>query len=44
MSIIKKINLRNQGLSIPNIGLGCMGMTQIAGNDRYGKADEAESI
>lgn len=41
---IKKIKLGNQGLVIPNIGLGCMGMTQIAGNDIYGKTDEAESI
>lgn len=41
---IKKIELGNQGLILPNIGLGCMGMTQIAGNDIYGKADEAEAI
>jgi aryl-alcohol dehydrogenase-like predicted oxidoreductase len=41
---IKKINLGNQGLVLPAIGLGCMGMSQIAGNDIYGKADEAESI
>jgi len=41
---IKKINLGNQGLVLPAIGLGCMGMTQIAGNDVYGKADEAEAI
>ncbi len=44
MSAIKKINLGNQGLVVPNIGLGCMGMSQIAGNDIYGKADETESI
>lgn len=44
MSTIKKINLGNQGLVVPNIGLGCMGMSQIAGNDIYGKADETESI
>nr|WP_294783676.1 aldo/keto reductase [uncultured Flavobacterium sp.] len=44
MDTIKKIKLGNQGLVVPNIGLGCMGMTQIAGNDIYGKADEAESI
>ncbi|MDY0988745.1 aldo/keto reductase [Flavobacterium sp. CFBP9031] len=44
MSTIKKVNLGNQGLVVPNIGLGCMGMSQIAGNDIYGKADETESI
>ncbi|WP_166919290.1 aldo/keto reductase [Flavobacterium poyangense] len=44
MSTIKTVNLGGQGLVIPNIGLGCMGMTQLAGNDIYGKADEAESI
>ncbi|MEP6930594.1 MAG: aldo/keto reductase [Flavobacterium sp.] len=44
MDSIKKIKLGNQGLIIPNIGLGCMGMTQIAGNDIYGKADESEAI
>lgn len=44
MSTIKKINLGNQGFIVPNIGLGCMGMSQIAGNDIYGKADETESI
>ena len=41
---IKKINLGSQGLVLPYIGLGCMGMTQIAGSDVYGKADEAEAI
>lgn len=41
---IKKIKLGSQGLIVPNIGLGCMGMTQIAGNDIYGRADETESI
>ncbi len=44
MSSIKKVNLGNQGLVVPLIGLGCMGMTQIAGMDIYGKADETESI
>lgn len=44
MSAIKEMNLGTQGLIIPNIGLGCMGMSQIAGNDIYGKADETESI
>ncbi len=44
MNSIKKIKLGSQGLIVPNIGLGCMGMSQIAGADIYGKADEAESI
>lgn len=29
---------------VPAIGLGCMGMTQLAGGDIYGKANEAEAI
>lgn len=41
---IKKVNLGTQGLVVPAIGLGCMGMTPMAGNDVYGKADENESI
>lgn len=41
---INTIALGSQGLIIPQIGLGCMGMTQIAGADIYGKADETESI
>ncbi|RCR67677.1 aldo/keto reductase [Larkinella punicea] len=44
MSSIQKTKLGNQGLVVPAIGLGCMGMTQIAGMDIYGKVDEAESI
>jgi len=44
MSSIKKMKLGSQGLETPAIGLGCMGMTQIAGMDIYGKANEAESI
>jgi len=44
MNTIQKIKLGKQGLVVPNIGLGCMGMTQIAGMDIYGKADEKESI
>ena len=38
------MKLGSQGLELPIIGLGCMGMTQIAGNDIYGKADEKECI
>lgn len=41
---IKHVKLGNQGLTVPNIGLGCMGMSTIAGADIYGKADETESI
>jgi aryl-alcohol dehydrogenase-like predicted oxidoreductase len=44
MDTIKKIKLGSPGLVVPAVGLGCMGMTPIAGNDVYGKADEAESI
>ncbi len=44
MNTSKKIELGGQGLVVPPIGLGCMGMSQIAGADVYGKADETESI
>ncbi|MCF0057973.1 aldo/keto reductase [Dyadobacter sp. CY356] len=44
MSTIKRIKLGNQGLEVSAQGLGCMGMTTIAGGDIYGKADEKESI
>jgi len=44
MSSIRKVELGSQGLVVPAIGLGCMGMTRIAGMDIYGKADEAEAI
>jgi aryl-alcohol dehydrogenase-like predicted oxidoreductase len=44
MSNIKKTKLGSQGLVVPIQGLGCMGMSQIAGNDIYGKADETSSI
>lgn len=44
MSDIKKINLGSQGLTVPSIGLGCMGMTTGFGGDIYGKADEKEAI
>jgi aryl-alcohol dehydrogenase-like predicted oxidoreductase len=37
--------LGSEGLVVPLLGLGCMSMTQFAGNDVYGeKADEAEAI
>ncbi|MCE7059558.1 aldo/keto reductase [Dyadobacter sp. CY343] len=41
---MRKINLGSQGLEVPVQGLGCMGMTTIAGGDIYGKADEKQSI
>ncbi|NIJ54822.1 aldo/keto reductase [Dyadobacter arcticus] len=41
---MKRINLGSQGLEVPVEGLGCMGMTTIAGGDIYGKANEEESI
>ena len=41
---LKKIKLGSQGLIIPNIGLGCMGMTGFGDIDTYGKADEKEAI
>ena len=41
---MKKVKLGNQGLIIPNIGLGCMGMTGFGDADMYGKTDEAEAI
>lgn len=44
MNSIKKIKLGSQGLTVPQIGLGCMGMTKIAHFDIYGIADETESI
>jgi len=44
MSTIKKVKLGSEGLVVPNIGLGCMGMSKIAGMDIYGKADEKQAI
>jgi aryl-alcohol dehydrogenase-like predicted oxidoreductase len=41
---MKNVKVGSQGLIVPSIGLGCMGMTQIAGMDVYGQANEAESI
>jgi aryl-alcohol dehydrogenase-like predicted oxidoreductase len=41
---IKKINLGSQGLIVPNIGLGCMGMTGFQEAHMYGQADEQEAI
>ncbi|ARK09776.1 aldo/keto reductase [Fibrella sp. ES10-3-2-2] len=44
MNSVPTMNLGSQGLVVPAIGLGCMGMTQIAGADIYGKSDETEAI
>ncbi|WP_299289267.1 aldo/keto reductase [uncultured Mucilaginibacter sp.] len=44
MSSIEKTKLGSQGLEVPIIGLGCMGMTKIAHMDIYGEANEAEAI
>ena len=41
---IKKIALGKQGLMIPQIGLGCMGMTGFEDGHMYGPADETEAI
>ena len=41
---IKKITLGTQGLTVPQIGLGCMGMTGFEEGHMYGKADEQEAI
>ncbi|WP_039867494.1 aldo/keto reductase [Pedobacter sp. BAL39] len=40
----KKINLGSQGLVVPAIGLGCMGMTGFQDGHMYGSADEGEAI
>lgn len=42
--IIKKINLGSEGLAVPIIGLGCMGMTGFEEGNMYGEADEQEAI
>jgi aryl-alcohol dehydrogenase-like predicted oxidoreductase len=44
MSTLKKVALGSQGLEVAVEGLGCMGMTTMAGMHVYGTADEAESI
>lgn len=40
----KQIKLGSQGLVIPKIGLGCMGMTGFEDGHMYGPADEQEAI
>jgi len=41
---IKNIKLGSQGLVVPGIGLGCMGMTGFQDGHMYGPADEQEAI
>jgi aryl-alcohol dehydrogenase-like predicted oxidoreductase len=41
---IKQIALGSQGLVVPMIGLGCMGMTGFEDGHMYGPADEQEAI
>ncbi|QEE51163.1 aldo/keto reductase [Flavobacterium alkalisoli] len=42
--VMKKMNLGSQGLTVPIIGLGCMGMTGFEDGNMYGEADEQEAI
>ncbi|MBO9562535.1 MAG: aldo/keto reductase [Niastella sp.] len=44
MGSIKQVKLGSQGLIVPQLGLGCMGMTGLAHFDIYGKPNEAEAI
>ncbi|WP_343631711.1 aldo/keto reductase [Fluviicola sp.] len=41
---MKKINLGSEGLVVPVLGLGCMGMTGFEEGNMYGPADEQEAI
>ena len=41
---LNQVKLGSQGLTVPNIGLGCMGMTGFGDADMYGKTDEKEAI
>lgn len=41
---IKQVALGSQGLMVPNMGLGCMGMTGFEDGYMYGPADEQEAI
>lgn len=41
---LNQIKLGSQGLTIPNIGLGCMGMTGFEDAHMYGEVDEKEAI
>ena len=44
MMELEKIALGSQGLVVPKIGLGCMGMTGFEDAHMYGPADEKEAI
>ncbi|RYZ57284.1 MAG: aldo/keto reductase [Chitinophagaceae bacterium] len=44
MEQVKKIALGTQGLQVPGLGLGCMGMTGFGEGNMYGPADEKEAI
>lgn len=41
---MKTMELGSQGLTVPVIGLGCMGMTGFGEGNMYGPADEQEAI
>ena len=41
---MKKIKLGSEGLVVPIVGLGCMGMTGFEEGNMYGEADEQEAI
>jgi len=41
---MKTINLGSEGLVVPIIGLGCMGMTGFEEANMYGQADEQEAV
>ncbi len=41
---LNQVKLGSQGLIIPNIGLGCMGMTGFGDANMYGPSDEQEAI
>ncbi|MBO9201988.1 MULTISPECIES: aldo/keto reductase [Niastella] len=44
MSNLKQVKLGSQGLTVPSIGLGCMGMTGMMGMKVYGESNEKEAI
>jgi aryl-alcohol dehydrogenase-like predicted oxidoreductase len=41
---LNQVKLGSQGLIVPNIGLGCMGMTGFEDANMYGETDEKEAI
>lgn len=44
MSKVKQVKLGNQGLVVPTIGLGCMGMSNMGDLNIYGDADDNISL